>query len=91
VGGLHTTSAEVHRDTWGVPHLRADGPRATRGPVARYVWDLADRESSRWAVPLGADGVPGAPHHHDQLPPWTAGDLAPVVTDRARLTKESDL
>ncbi|WP_306190605.1 penicillin acylase family protein [Streptomyces sp. MK5] len=64
---------------------------AARGPVARYVWDLADRENSRWVVPLGADGVPGAPHHHDQLPLWTAGDLAPVVTDWARLTKETGL
>ncbi|WP_030180430.1 penicillin acylase family protein [Streptomyces sp. NRRL S-813] len=64
---------------------------AARGPVARYVWDLADRENSRWVVPLGADGVPGAPHHHDQLALWTAGDLAPVVTDWARLTKETDL
>ncbi|MER6983175.1 penicillin acylase family protein, partial [Streptomyces carpinensis] len=65
--------------------------RAARGPVARYVWDLAHRENSRWVVPFGADGVPDAPHHHDQLPLWTAGDLVPVVTDWARLTKETDI
>ncbi len=64
---------------------------AARGPVARYVWDLARRDNSRWVVPLGADGVPDAPHHHDQLSLWTAGDLAPVVTDWARLTKETDV
>ncbi|POX57798.1 penicillin acylase family protein [Streptomyces sp. Ru62] len=62
--------------------------RAARGPAARYVWDLADRANSRWVVPFGADGVPGAAHHRDQLPLWTAGELAPVVTDRARLTPE---
>jgi penicillin amidase len=64
---------------------------AARGPVARYVWDLARRDNSRWVVPLGADGVPDAPHHHDQLSLWTAGDLAPVVTDWTRLTKETDV
>ncbi|MFJ2948669.1 penicillin acylase family protein [Streptomyces sp. NPDC087226] len=64
---------------------------AARGPAARYVWDLADRENSRWVVPLGASGVPGSPHHRDQRPLWLAGDLAPVVTDWARLTKETDV
>ncbi|MEV5800166.1 penicillin acylase family protein [Streptomyces collinus] len=61
---------------------------AARGPAARYVWDLARREDSRWVVPFGADGVPGAPHHRDQLPLWLGGELAPVVTDWALLTLE---
>ncbi|MFI8947884.1 penicillin acylase family protein [Streptomyces sp. NPDC053750] len=64
--------------------------RAARGPAARYVWDLADRRNSRWVVPHGACGVPGTPHHRDQQPLWLDGELAPVVTDFARLTKESD-
>ncbi|WP_416973637.1 penicillin acylase family protein [Streptomyces sp. 4F14] len=51
--------------------------RAARGPVARYVWDLADRRRSRWIVP-----------HGDQLPLWLKGDLAPVETDWNRLHKE---
>ncbi|MGV4986899.1 penicillin acylase family protein [Streptomyces sp. NRAIS4] len=62
--------------------------RAARGPAARYVWDLADREGSRWVVPLGADGVPGTPHHRDQLPLWLKGELAPIVTDWTLLTRE---
>ncbi|MEU6471739.1 penicillin acylase family protein [Streptomyces massasporeus] len=74
--------------TSGVPGLT---DRAARGPAARYVWDLARREDSRWVVPLGASGVPGSPHHRDQLPRWLAGDLVPVVTDWARLKKESDV
>ncbi|WP_030806370.1 penicillin acylase family protein [Streptomyces sp. NRRL F-2799] len=61
---------------------------AARGPAARYVWDLDDRENSRWIVPFGADGVPGSPHHRDQLPFWLGGDLAQVVTDWTRLTLE---
>ncbi|MEU6593506.1 penicillin acylase family protein [Streptomyces sp. NPDC046881] len=61
---------------------------AARGPAARYVWDLADRDGSRWVVPFGADGVPGARHHRDQLPLWLEGELAPVVTDWTLLTPE---
>lgn len=74
--------------TSGVPGVT---DRAARGPAARYVWDLARREDSRWVVPLGASGVPGSPHHRDQLPRWLAGDLVPVVTDWTRLKKETDV
>jgi len=49
-----------------------------RGPVARYVWDLADRGRSRWAVPLGASGDPGSPHAADQFAAWSSGVLVPV-------------
>ncbi|WKX69102.1 penicillin acylase family protein [Streptomyces sp. XD-27] len=59
-----------------------------RGPAARYAWDLARREDSLWVVPFGASGVPGDPHHRDQLPLWLRGELVPVVTDWNRLTKE---
>ncbi|WP_151478927.1 GNAT family N-acetyltransferase [Streptomyces albicerus] len=65
--------------------------RAARGPAARYVWDVACREDSLWVVPFGASGVPGSPHHRDQLPLWLKGDLAPVVTDWAQLTKEGTM
>ncbi|PBC62659.1 penicillin amidase [Streptomyces sp. Tue6028] len=58
---------------------------SARGPAARYVWDLADRDNSLWVVPFGADGVPGSDHHRDQLPLWIAGELAPVCTDWDRL------
>ncbi|MET7695582.1 penicillin acylase family protein [Streptomyces sp. NPDC005483] len=61
---------------------------AARGPAARYVWDLARREDSLWVVPLGASGLPGSPHHRDQLPLWLRGDLVPVATDWQHLTKE---
>ncbi|MFE0675262.1 penicillin acylase family protein [Streptomyces sp. NPDC058867] len=64
---------------------------AARGPAARYVWDLDRREHSLWAVPFGASGVPGTPHHRDQLPLWTDGELVPVVTDFDRLEKERDV
>ena len=49
-----------------------------RGPVARYVWCLADRDASRWVVPLGAAGDPRSPHHHDQLAAWADCRLLPV-------------
>lgn len=63
---------------------------SARGPAARYVWDLADRDASLWVVPFGADGVPGADHHRDQLALWLGGELAPVTTDWKKLTKEGE-
>ncbi|MCU7824003.1 penicillin acylase family protein [Kitasatospora sp. DSM 101779] len=62
--------------------------RSSRGSAARYVWDLADRDNSRWVVPFGASGLPGHPHRRDQLPLWLSGGLVPVTTDWTRLTEE---
>jgi penicillin amidase len=61
------------------------GDSVWRGPVARWVWDLADRRASRWVVPFGASGHVGSPHLHDQLPLWARGDLVPVDPDPADL------
>lgn len=72
--------------TSSVPGVTDLGARAS---AARYVWDLARREDSAWVVPLGASGVPGHPHHRDQLPLWARCELVPVVTDRARLVREA--
>ncbi|WP_112247994.1 penicillin acylase family protein [Kribbella monticola] len=59
-----------------------------RASAARYAWDLADRSNSAWSVPLGASGVLGDPHHHDQLPFWLQGTLIPITTDWDELTPE---
>ncbi|MGW3307239.1 penicillin acylase family protein [Streptomyces sp. NPDC001073] len=67
---------------------------SARGPSARFVWDLARRDDSLWVVPLGASGSPASPHHHDQLPLWLKGDMAPVITDWHLLeppAKETDV
>nr|WP_240955882.1 penicillin acylase family protein [Micromonospora sp. HNM0581] len=58
-----------------------------RGPSARYVWDLARRDDSRWVVPLGATG--DGPHRDDQLPLWVRGHLIQTTCDWARLTEEN--
>lgn len=62
--------------------------RCSRGPVARYVWDLADPAASRWVVPLGASGVLGDPHQRDQLEAWRTGVLLPVELDPATWTED---
>jgi penicillin G amidase len=49
-----------------------------RGSVARYVWDLRGVEHSAWVVPTGAHGVPGHPHHRDQLPLYRDAALARI-------------
>lgn len=54
--------------------------RCSRGPVARYVWDLADRSAGGWVVPMGASEDPASPHHHDQLAAWAEGSLLPLPT-----------
>jgi len=56
-----------------------------RGSVARYVWDLADRQAGGWVVPLGATA--DGPHRTDQLPLWAEVRLAPIVTGWERLTE----
>ncbi|MDY7088070.1 MAG: penicillin acylase family protein [Actinomycetota bacterium] len=62
--------------------------RCWRGPVGRYVWDIADRQRSRWVVPFGASGDPASPHFADQLPLWQRGELIPLVTDWSALIEE---
>lgn len=79
-----------HNCVMSTSSLPGDSDLCPRGSVVRFAWDLARREDSRWIVPLGASGVPGDPHHHDQLPLWRRGELAPVVTDWHKLTEEAD-
>ncbi|MBI9115869.1 penicillin acylase family protein [Sanguibacter suaedae] len=62
--------------------------RSWRGPVARWVWDLADRSASRWAVPFGTHGDPDHPHFADQHPLWARAGTLPVVDDWDQLARE---
>ena len=59
--------------------------------VARYVFDTADWDGSRWIVPLGASGHPGSPHYTDQSPIWAEGRLIPMLFgwDRVEANAES--
>lgn len=47
--------------------------------VARYVFDAADWDNSRWIIPLGASGHPGSPHYADQRPVWAVDDVFPML------------
>lgn len=76
--------AECVLSTSGAPGA---GDDFLRGPAARWVWDLADRQQSRWIVPFGASGEPG-PHQRDQFPLWQRGELVQVVTDWQALQEE---
>ena len=46
--------------------------------VARYAYDLADWDNSRWAIPLGASGDPASPHYHDQSETWRQVQMIPM-------------
>ncbi len=74
--------------TYSIPGITH---HSTRGPAARYVWDLVNREHSLWIVPLGAAGEPDHRHHCDQLPLWLRGELVPIVTDWNALRREMTL
>jgi penicillin G amidase len=52
---------------------------ALTGSTARYVWDLADRSNSAWAVPLGADEAE-SPHQLDQAAAYVDGRLFPITS-----------
>jgi penicillin amidase len=60
----------------------------TRGPAARWVWDVAERQQSLWIVPFGASGDPENAHFRDQFPLWKRGELVPVVTEWQQLQEE---
>jgi penicillin amidase len=70
------------RCTGGTPGVTH---RAWRGSVARWAWDLADRDASLWSVPFGSVGDPASAHFADQLEDWAGVRTARVVTDWARL------
>lgn len=63
--------------------------RSWRGSVARWAWDLADRDRSVWSVPFGASGESSSPHFADQLVGWAEVRPSRVVTDWARLTLDT--
>lgn len=77
-----------------VPRCTASVPGVTdlvaRGSVARWVWDLADRDASRWGVPFGASGDPSSTHFDDQLATWADARTAPVVTAWDRLRPDPE-
>ena len=59
--------------------------RSWRGSVARWAWDLADREESLWSVPFGASGDPASPHFGDQHPAWVDVRPTRIITDWSAL------
>lgn len=59
-------------------HAPGAGFAVTGASVARYVFDLADWDASRWIVPLGASGECTSAHFADQRRLWAAGELIPM-------------
>ncbi|MDF1794564.1 MAG: penicillin acylase family protein [Thalassobaculaceae bacterium] len=55
------------------------GTVSVYGPVARYVFDLADWDNSRWIVMHGASGHAGTAHYEDQNPLWARGEMVPMA------------
>jgi penicillin amidase len=62
--------------------------RSWRGSVARWAWDLDDRERSLWSVPFGASGDPASAHFADQHAAWVEARPTRVVTEWSALTAD---
>lgn len=58
--------------------------------VARFIFDLRDRQHSAWVVPLGASGHPGSPHYADQADAWAAMQLYPMPYDWSQVNAEAE-
>ena len=57
-----------------------DNPYTVTGmSVARYVFDTANWDNSRWIVPLGSSGHPGSPHYADQASVWGEVKTVPMI------------
>jgi len=55
--------------------------------VARYVFDCADWERSRWIVPGGVSGHPGSAHYDDQSRLYERHGLVPMTYDWKRVAQ----
>ncbi|WP_051297901.1 penicillin acylase family protein [Brevibacterium album] len=62
--------------------VAAGGLRAVYGPVAKYVFDLADlAHGSRWVSLTGTAGSPVRAESMSQHANWAQGDLVPMIYD----------
>ena len=58
--------------------------------VARYIFDLADWDNSRWITPLGSSGHPGSPHYTDQTPIWAEDETLPMLYDWTKIQAQAE-
>ena len=60
-------------------------------PLYRQVVDLADLRRSRWQPPVpGQSEHPLSPHYGDQVAPWLAGRLRPMLWSRTDVEAEAE-
>lgn len=57
--------------------------------VARYVFDLADWDMSRWIVPLGSSGHAGSGHYADQSALWSQVEAIEMVYSWDKVMKQA--
>jgi penicillin amidase len=68
----------------------AAGPAATYGALSRYVFDVGNWNDCEWVVFHGASGHPGSTHYADQVAPWTACRMVPMLYDWTRIAAEAE-
>ncbi len=68
----------------------AAGPSATYGALSRYVFDVGNWDACEWVVFHGASGHPGSRHYADQVAPWSASRMVPMLYDWTRIAAEAE-
>jgi penicillin amidase len=58
--------------------------------VARYVFDVADWDGSRWVVPLGSSGDPASRHYADQARAWSEVTSFPMTYSWPRIESTAE-
>jgi penicillin amidase len=69
--------------------VAAGGQRAVYGPVAKYVFDLADLRRSTWISHTGIAGSPTAPSAMSQHQDWAAGRQIPMLYDWDEIAQQA--
>lgn len=67
----------------------AAGPQASYGALSRYVFDVGNWDACEWVVFHGVSGHPGSPHYADQVAPWSACRMVPMLYDWKRIAAEA--
>ncbi|MCH9045632.1 MAG: penicillin acylase family protein, partial [SAR324 cluster bacterium] len=70
-------------------YYTAQDYRARFVSVARYIFDGADWNNSRWIIPGGVSGHPGSPHYGDQLPLYEANRYLPMTYHWDTIVREA--
>jgi penicillin amidase len=77
---------------WQTGYAAKDGDFTANGPTASFrgLFDLGDLDRSLIGITGGQSGSPFSPHYFDQAEQWIAGELHPMIFNRAELASNAE-